>query len=228
MALSQPMTSAAVGAKRAGTFLSFEGVEGCGKSTQIERLHSRLKAAGRHVIRLREPGGTRLGEALRSLLQHDPAGEGMCPESELLLFATSRAQLVRDLIGPMLEDPSVVVIADRFHDSTTVYQGVGRGLDRGLVAGINQFATGGLVPDLTVLLDLDIESSRSRTESRGGQIDRMEREDDAFFARVRAGYLELAASESDRFAVVDGEADADTVEKRILNILAERIHGLLD
>jgi dTMP kinase len=145
-----------------GLFITFEGGEGCGKSTQIERLAERLRAEGRTVHQTREPGGTTLGEAIRNLLQHDEAGHGMCAESELLLFAAARAQIVRERILPALERAEIV-LCDRFLDSTTVYQGVARDIDPIEVAAMNQFACGGLIPDLTLLIDLDPEIGLQRS-----------------------------------------------------------------
>ena len=198
-----------------GRFISFEGSEGCGKSTQIARLRTRLEAAGTEVLLTREPGGTPAGEKIRDLLQHDEAGEGLTPEAELLLFAASRAQLVRDVIAPCLER-GTWVLADRFLDSTTVYQGVGRGLNRDSVAAINQFAVGETLPDRTLLLDLSVEEGRRRIGAReNGAADRMEREPDSFFEKVRAGYLELAANEPGRFAVIDAALAEDAVELEI-------------
>jgi len=198
-----------------GRFISFEGSEGCGKSTQIARLCARLEAAGHEVMQTREPGGTAAGEVVRDLLQHAPQGEGLVPEAELLLFAASRAQLVRERIAPALER-GAWVLADRFLDSTTVYQGMARGLDAAAVAAINGFAVGAQLPDCTLLLDLDIAEGRRRIGGRdGGVEDRMEREPDAFFEKVRAGYLELAARERGRFVVIDASASVDCVEQEI-------------
>jgi dTMP kinase len=186
-----------------GKFISFEGSEGCGKSTQIRRFVDWLRADGREVLVTREPGGTAVGEKIRHLLQHDPAGEALTPESELLLFAASRAQLVREIILPAL-DRGVWVVADRFLDSTTVYQGVGRGLDRAAVQRINAFAVGPALPELTFLLDLDAATGHARAVAASGdQHDRMESEPPAFFEAVRRGYLELAAAEPARIAVID-------------------------
>lgn len=202
-----------------GRFISFEGSEGCGKSTQIARLRERLESAGREVLQTREPGGTAAGEVVRDLLQHAPQGEGLVPEAELLLFAASRAQLVRESIAPAL-GRGAWVLADRFLDSTTVYQGVARGLDLAAVAAINAFAVGRLLPDCTILLDMDIAEGRRRVGARdtGGE-DRMEREPDAFFEKVRAGYLELAEREPDRFVVIDASATADAVEREIVGAI---------
>ena len=137
-----------------GLFITFEGSEGCGKSTQIRLLEARLKERGRSVLLTREPGGTSIGEEIRHLLQFSKANSAMKPETELLLFTASRAQIVRELIEPALAE-GTTVIADRFMDSTTVYQGVARQIDPAAVAFINHFATGDCRPDLTFVLDLD-------------------------------------------------------------------------
>ena len=144
-----------------GLFISFEGSEGCGKSTQIQRLAARLTRLEKTLLLTREPGGTEIGEHLRELLQHSPAGHAMCAETELLLFTASRAQLVREKILPALAGGTIVV-ADRFLDSTTVYQGVARRLDPGQVRAINRFAVGDCLPDLTFILDLDPALARAR------------------------------------------------------------------
>ena len=208
-----------------GIFVSFEGNEGCGKSTQIGLLEHACVQLGRTVVRVREPGGTALGEEVRHLLKHSPAGEGMCPEAEILLFGASRAELVRKVIVPALA-ADCVVLADRFVDSTTVYQGLGRGLPLDSVHGINALATGGLLPDLTVLLDIDVAGSRARTASRGLGDDRFEREADAFFEKVRAGYLTLAAQAPERFLVLDAVQEPATIHQAILGHLSARFHGL--
>ena len=207
----------------AGLFISFEGCEGCGKSTQIRALAEQLEASGHSVHQTREPGGTDLGEAIRNLLQHDAAGEGMCPESELLLFAASRAQLTRQFIGPAL-DAGDIVLCDRFMDSTTVYQGVARALDQADVAAINQFAVGARKPELTILIDLPVEVGMERVKARsGGQLDRMEREAIEFFEAVRTGYLELAASENERFIVLDGAQSIETLQRQIWDAVKPRL-----
>lgn len=198
-----------------GKFITFEGSEGCGKSTQIQRFVAMLEAGGLEVVRTREPGGTAVGETIRDLLQHDNEGESLTDESELLLFAASRAQLVRELILPAL-DAGKWVVADRFLDSTTVYQGIGRGLDVDSVGQINSFAVGDAVPDLTFLLDLDAETGHARAiAASGGQGDRMESQPLAFFQTVRQGYLDLAAREPERIAVIDASAGIDDVAARI-------------
>jgi dTMP kinase len=208
-----------------GFLLSFEGSEGCGKSTQIGRLHDRLEAAGEPVCVLREPGGTALGEQIRHLLQHAREGEGMTPEAELLLFAASRAQLVREKVRPLLLSGTVVIL-DRFLDSTTVYQGVARGLPGDSVAAINAFAVGTTLPHLTLLLDMDPATARQRIEQSGRQLDRMESQPIEFFETVRDGYRSLAAAEPERFVTLDAAKSADELHTDIWNAFSERRHAL--
>ncbi|MGB0743058.1 MAG: dTMP kinase [Opitutales bacterium] len=204
-------------------FITFEGGEGCGKSTQIQLLAERLSAGGKTVHQTREPGGTKLGEAIRNLLQHEYAGEGMCPETELLLFTAARAQICREFIQPALAREEIV-LCDRFMDSTTVYQGVARAIDPAQVAAINNFATGGLTPELTILLDLTPEAGMARVHARSdGQLDRMEREDLAFFNEVRRGYLELADGNPDRFVVLDAAKSIETLQAEIWNAIEPRL-----
>jgi dTMP kinase len=209
-----------------GVFITFEGPEGGGKSTQIARLAKRLKKMGRKVLCTREPGGTRTGEAIRNILQHDAAGESICPAAETLLFEASRAQLVWKTILPALKK-GACVLCDRFTDSTTAYQGYGRGLDMKTIASINSFATGGLVPDLTVLLDVDVRRGFARLQQRNHRAktthDRMEREAKAFHRRVRAGFLKLAGRSSKRFAMIDANRDADAVEADVWDRVGKRL-----
>lgn len=219
------MSTAASNSSRArpGLFISFEGGEGCGKSTQIAALSERLKAAGHAVVQSREPGGTPLGEAIRKLLQHDAAGEGMHPEAELLLFAASRAQHVRELIAPALE-AGQVVLCDRFMDSTTVYQGVARAIDAAQVEAMNQFAIGQTQPDLTILIDLPPEVGLARVHRRSdGQLDRMEQEAIEFYQAVRSGYLELAQAEPARFLVLDGSQAIEVLESQIWDAVQRKL-----
>src|ERR1700678_2519017 len=172
------------------TFISLEGGEAVGKSTQIERLSKRLTGLGQKVVLTREPGGTPLGESIRHLLKHAPEGKGMTPYTELLLFLASRAELVRKVIMPALDQGSWV-LSDRFLDSTTVYQGAGRRLPIEIVERINAFAVGPHLPDLTLVLDLEPEEAYRRLKDReksAAAFDRMEAEPSDFFARVRAGY----------------------------------------
>lgn len=221
--------SAGSAAVSRGIFVSFEGSEGCGKSTQVTRLAQALEAAGHRPLVTREPGGTSIGEAIRHLLQFDAAGHTMAPETELLLFAASRAQIVREVIRPALA-AGQTVIADRFSDSTTVYQGVARGLDPEAVRAINGFAVGDLRPDVTFLLHLDGPTARRRLLRRprpaAGRRDRMESQPAAFYDRVRAGYLELARREPDRFVVIDAGGSVPAVAAAIRDHLAARYHGL--
>ena len=207
-----------------GLFISFEGSEGCGKSTQIARLATWIRESGREVITLREPGGTPIGEQIRNLLQYDDAGKAMTPEAEILLFAASRAQLVREVIRPALLR-GAVVLCDRFFDSTTVYQGVARALAQEEVQAINGFAVGETVPDLTILLDLDAAEGRRRAAGRKGPKDRMEQEDEGFYESVRQGYLELARAYPGRIAVIPAVGGEGEVEASITTVLKERCHG---
>ena len=206
-----------------GKFITFEGSEGSGKSTHIQRLVRRLHAAGAETLLTREPGGTALGEEIRHLLLHHRAGGIMSPETELLLFAAARAQLVREHIAPALQSGQVVV-SDRFLDSTTVYQGAARRLSAEAVAALNRFAVGDCRPDLTFVLDVPVEVSQARVRIRSGEkADRIEREDSEFFRRVREGYIALAQAEPQRVALLDSTRPADEVEAAIWNIVHERL-----
>src|SRR2546429_8046713 len=170
-------------------FITFEGSEGSGKSTQVQRLAARLERSGVPYLLTREPGGTPIGETIRELLQFAPHNSGMTPETELLLFEASRSQLVRETIKPALER-GVCVIADRFFDSTTVYQGAARRLDRQIVQRLNVFAVGDCVPDITFVLDIDAATARSRMQAPR-RADRMEQQPAEFYERVRAAYRDL-------------------------------------
>lgn len=208
---------------RNGVFISFEGSEGSGKSTQIDRLASHLDREGHSVIVTREPGGTEIGEEIRHLLKHSASGKEMCPETELLLFAASRAQLVRQVVEPALKEGKVI-LCDRFLDSTTVYQGVARKLSKDPVTMINNFAVGNLMPHLTVVLDVPADVGLSRIRHRVTDLpDRMEKENIQFYELVRDGYLMLAKSLPDRFAVVDGTASVEQVEQRIRDAIEQRL-----
>jgi dTMP kinase len=191
-----------------GLFITFEGTEGSGKSTQVVRLIERLRAVGHEVVTVREPGGTPTGEAIRNILQHDAAGEDICAETETLLFESSRAQLVSHVIKPALER-GAIVISDRFADSTTAYQGYGRGFDVEVLLQLHAFAMGGLEPDLTLLVDVDIEEGFRRLQTRNkrenSQLDRMERESVEFHQRVYDGYQEMAKRWPNRFCVIAGK-----------------------
>jgi dTMP kinase len=203
-------------------FITFEGGEAVGKSTQIERLATRLKERGDEVLVTREPGGTPLGEQIRHLLKHAPEGHGMSPKTELLLFLASRAELVRKIVGPAL-DRGAWVLCDRFHDSTTVYQGAGRGLPEEIVSRLNGFAIGARMPGLTLVLDLEPEHARQRMLERAGSIaavaDRMEEQPADFFERVRQGYADLAKAHPERVKIIPAhgnvEETADAIWKQV-------------
>jgi len=201
-------------------FITFEGSEGCGKSTQVQRLATHLERCGVPYLVTREPGGTPIGETIRELLQFAPHNTGMTPETELLLFEASRSQLVRETIKPALER-GVCVIADRFFDSTTVYQGAARKLDRQIVQRLNAFAVGGCVPDMTFVLDIDAATARSRMQEPR-RADRMEQQPAEFYERVRGAYRELAEREPNRIVLIDGSGDADKVENEIWKIISSR------
>ena len=199
---------------RPGFFITFEGSEGCGKSTQIALLAEKLRRAGREPLLIREPGGTPAGESIRHLLQHAPEGENLVPEAELLLFAASRAQLVREKILPALE-AGLIVISDRFFDSTTVYQGVARRIPAEDTAQINAFAIGDCLPDVTFVLDLDRKTSLDRMRKGKRELDRIERESEEFFAAVRQGYLDLAKKNPARVALLDASMTVENLSKQI-------------
>lgn len=198
-----------------GVFVTFEGGEGSGKSTQIKRVARHLETAGVAVRVLREPGGTTVGERIRAILL-DPASAGMDAHTELLLYEAARAQLVAEVVEPALASGEAI-LCDRFFDSTTAYQGYGRGLDLDEIDALNHAATVGLVPHRTVLLDVEPSTGLGRA-TRGGA-DRLESEDLAFHERVRAGFLEIARAEPERFRVVDGTGDVDMVAQRVSRAL---------
>ena len=204
--------------KTRGKFITLEGPEGSGKSTHSRLLVAQIQAGGHSVITVREPGGTPVGETVRRLLQHDADGEGMTAEAELFLFMASRAQLVRQIIAPALTD-GVCVVCDRFADSTTAYQGYARGCDVETILVLNDLATGGLAPDLTILLDMDVKAGFERLRQRnlrhGVEKDRIERETLGFHERVRSGYLELARRWPQRIRVVDAARGEDAVQADI-------------
>ena len=208
-----------------GKFITFEGPEGGGKTTQELRLIRRLETEGREVLYTREPGGTPTGEAIREILQYDKAGEPPCAQSEVLLFAASRAQLVRHVILPALER-GLLVVCDRFVDSTTAYQGYGRGFPLEQILAINQFAIDGAVPDLTILLDVSLDRGFDRLAQRTGTtrpLDRIEREERAFHEKVRAGYLDMARRWPERFRVVNAARDVAAVEQDVWKLVSNAL-----
>lgn len=205
-----------------GAFITLEGGDGSGKSTQAQLLQGWLEAQGRTVVRTREPGGTDLGVEIRRLVQHT---EGhVAPRAEALLYAADRAHHVATLVRPALERGEVVV-QDRYLDSSVAYQGAGRELDGGQIRDLSLWAADGLLPDLTILLDLDPAAGRERMDSRAdAPYDRLEEAGEAFAERVRAAYLELAGAEPERFAVVDASGTPDEVHERVVS----HVRAMLD
>ncbi len=203
-----------------GVFITLEGPEGAGKTTVAQHVAERLRAAGYPVILTREPGGTPVGDQVRQvLLTHHNAD--MTPEAEILLFSASRAQLVRQVIKPALER-STIVVCDRYADSTLAYQGYGRGLNLNVLRHITDFATGGLRPDLTILLDVEPEvglARRRRASESGAEWNRLDNETLNFFQRVRAGYLALAREEPSRWRIVDASRPLEDVLEEVWRIV---------
>ena len=198
-------------------FITFEGGEGCGKSTQVKRLKAALEREGVEVLLTREPGGTWLSEEIRRLIK-DQDTDAPCDRSELLLFLAARAQLVKNVIRPALESGKWVV-SDRFSDSTLAYQGYGRGLPLDILRDCNDFACEGLKPDLTLLLDVSPETARARLQGREAATnttaDRIERAGDDFHARLRKGFAELAKAEPWRILTVDANGTVDEVWEEV-------------
>jgi dTMP kinase len=207
-------------------FITFEGSEGSGKSTQVQRLAARLKRSGVPYLVTREPGGTPIGETIRELLQFASHNSGMTPEAELLLFEASRSQLVREVIKPALER-GLSVIADRFFDSTTVYQGAARKLDLEIVERLNVFAVGDCVPNITFICDVDAATAEARMQ-KPRRPDRMEQEPAEFYERVRKAYRDLAAREPNRVVLIDASRGVDEVENEIWKVLRDRFPSLTD
>ena len=205
-------------------FITFEGSEGSGKSTQVQRLAARLTRLSVPHLVTREPGGTPIGETIRELLQFASHNSGMTPETELLLFEASRSQLVREVIKPALAR-GLCVIADRFFDSTTVYQGAARKLDREMVERLNGFAVSDCIPGLTFVLDIDAANAKSRMQ-KPRRPDRMEQEPAEFYERVREVYRELAAREPNRIVLIDGTRKPDEIENEIWETLCSRFPSL--
>jgi dTMP kinase len=201
-----------------GRLITIEGIDGAGKTTLASELEAQLAARGVQVRLLREPGGVRAAERIRDLVKDPDSSIG--PRAEALLYAAARAQLVEEAVEPLLETGTWVLL-DRFVDSSLVYQGSGRGLGVGPVRTINQFATGELVPDRTLLLVIDPELGRSRSRRRGEPVDRLEAERDDFFARINTAYLELAAQEPDRIRPIDGSLPPEKVREAALRELAD-------
>jgi dTMP kinase len=202
-------------------FVTFEGPEGCGKTTQVAQLAESLRSQHHDVIATREPGGTSIGDQVREIL-HSPDNRSMRPAAELLLYCASRAQLVADVIQPHLERGGIV-LSDRYADSSIAYQGYGRGLDRDALRTIITFATNGLRPDLTLLLDLAVEEGLRRRRDGGGEWNRLDQEALDFHRRVREGYLSLAKAEPDRWVIVDAARGVDRVQAHIREIVEQKL-----
>jgi dTMP kinase len=207
-----------------GWFITFEGIDGCGKTTQFRILANWLRDHGREVVETVEPGGTAIGKQIRRILL-DPASAEIQPRTELLLYFASRAQNVDEVIRPALEEGRIV-LCDRFTDSTLVYQGCGRGLDGEVVRDLDRIACRGLRPDLTLLIDIDVETSLMRAKRRNERVgpaeSRIDEESTDFHERVRRGYLALAQSEPDRIVVIDGCRGISEVGQRIREVLEQR------
>lgn len=202
-------------------FITFEGSEGCGKSTQVRRLAAHLKHSAIPYLVTREPGGTPIGESIRELLQFAPHASAMTPEAELLLFEASRSQLVREVIRPALE-AGTLVISDRFFDSTSVYQGAARKLDPEMVGRLNDFAVGDCRPDITFVLDVDLATAASRMSQSERRPDRMEQQPREFYEQVRTAYRDLAKREPERVIVIDASQPIDKIENQIWETLTAR------
>ena len=198
-------------------FITFEGPEGAGKSTQITMLTAYLQSHGHHVYSTREPGGTSIGDQIRTVL-HDVGNTEMDAVAEILLYSASRAQLVAQVIKPLLAK-GTMVLCDRYADSTFAYQGYGRGLDMSMLQAITKFATQSLVPDLTVYLDLQVKDGLHRkqvaNDAGEGELNRMDQQTLDFYHRVRDGYLALAAQDSKRWLIIDAAQDIQKVQQDI-------------
>lgn len=200
-------------------FITFEGIDFCGKSTQVEILKSYLQSQNKNVQLIREPGGTIISEKIREVLL-DKKNDAMVMETEIFLFSASRAQLVREVIRPYLEK-GFYVISDRFHDSSTAYQGYGRGLPIEAIQNINNLAIGETIPDITFFIDIPIEVSLRRKAKRDdNDLDRIEVSDNSFYEKVRKGYFEISKTER-RFRVLDGTQSIEVVSNQIINEIAK-------
>ncbi len=202
-------------------FITFEGLDGSGKTTQVQRLASWLRTQGQGVLQLREPGGTRIGDAVRVIL-HDRIHTNMNPRAELLLYCASRAQLIVEQVQPHLKDGGVV-LSDRFADSTLAYQGYGRGLDMNLLHTLLEFATQGVKPDLTLYFDVDPERALQRRMA-SGEVTRLDAEKMEFHLRVRDGYQKLIALEPQRWHIIDANVSQDQVAAQIKDLAKTRLN----
>ena len=206
-------------------FITFEGPDGSGKSTQIKRLAEHLTALGRNVLLTREPGGTDISEQIRNVV-HDLRNKAMQPRAEILLYSAARAQLVAEKIKPHLSAGGVV-LSDRYADSTMAYQGYGHGLDLDALRLITQFATDNLKPDLTLLFDIDAETGLRRRQAGGGEWNRLDDYALAFHQRVRAGYLELARAEPERWVILNAAQGVEELQSNVRQIVMKRLENSL-
>lgn len=207
-----------------GFFISFEGMEGCGKSTHVTLLAQTLREQGYEVVATREPGGTAVGQTLRQILLN-PAGAPLATGTELLLMLADRAQHVQEVIAPNLREGKIV-ISDRFIDSTTAYQGYGRGIEQDLLLRLNVFACNGYMPALTLLLDVPVHEGLRRANKRRGNVtpaDHFEAESTAFHERVRAGFLEVARLEPQRVVVLDSQRPIEEIQREIQSLVLTRM-----
>lgn len=203
-----------------GIFITFEGIEGSGKSTQLSMLNKWLTNHDYDVVATREPGGTKIGEKIRELLRSGSKDDVFSPRTELMLFEASRAQHMEEIVLPALNNGKIV-LCDRFFDSTTVYQGVARAIDTDIVHILNDFSSFEKKPDLTIILDIGVDESMNRLIKREISKDRIEQEDRKFFENVRNGYLGLAQN-NERFFVIDGTGDANSIQQKIRDELSKR------
>lgn len=199
-------------------FITFEGIDGCGKSTQLEMVKQYLIDCGKVVLALREPGGTVLAEEIREILLH--SHHEISKESELFLFEAARADLVKKVIKPALAK-GTIVLCDRFYDSTTAYQGYGRGFDIKTIVDINNFATDGLKPDITLFLNVSLETSKNRVVKK--KKDKIENSGDDFFKKVVNGFKQLSKMEPERIIDIDAEGNINDTYKKIITIIKEKI-----
>ncbi|MDX1416726.1 MAG: dTMP kinase [Candidatus Promineifilaceae bacterium] len=202
-------------------FITFEGPEGSGKSSQIGRLQTFIEARGFQVVATREPGGTAIGDQIRDCL-HDVNNKEMISVTEFLLYSASRAQLIREIIQPALNQGKIV-LCDRFADSSIAYQGFGRGLDLNRLRQITEFATSGLKPDLTFLLDIDVERGLSRRVIGNDEMNRLDLEAVAFHKRVREGYHQLAQAEPERWCIIDADRSVELIQAELQSVFLSRI-----
>jgi dTMP kinase len=202
-------------------FVTLEGPEGSGKSTQLTLLAQFLEEQGYPVLATREPGGTGIGDQIRTTL-HDVKNTAMKRETEFLLYSASRAQLVRELIEPALVE-NKIVLCDRYADSTIAYQGYGRELDLSALQAITRFATGGLSPDLTFLLDIDVEEGLARRIDGDEEMNRLDLEEIAFHQRVRDGYHQMAQADPERWVIIDAGRSPEAVQEELRRVMLERL-----